>query len=294
VVDGMDSLTKVFLKNILLMFLIILIIFYFLGFEYLNKELLIIIAIIYMLLLITYVESYKFIIYIRTFVSLILTLFIIINIEYIPIYSLIIPIVIIIINIILYKRSIESENKLELQELFNERKKDLDRLKAGLKAYNIVGLNGDWGTGKSLIIEHLKKDKEDNYNFVEIDLLSLNLDDIKYSIMDELNIILKENGIFSKSSRRLKKIFSNHGFLSAIGDYLNIGSSNFKETLNGLKLDLCKLEKPTIIIYEDIDRINNINIIKSLFGINEKLVESTEKIKVWIVNTYLDSFFKVM
>lgn len=48
-----------FLKSISIMFLINLLVFYFLGFEYLNNQLFIILAIIYILILLTYRKSYR-------------------------------------------------------------------------------------------------------------------------------------------------------------------------------------------------------------------------------------------
>lgn len=62
----------------------------------------------------------------------------------------------------------EETNKEKLPILIRERGYDLNRLKLYLKEKNtnIIGLNGDFGTGKSLIIEYLKKDLGSEYYII--------------------------------------------------------------------------------------------------------------------------------
>lgn len=48
--------------------------------------------------------------------------------------------------------------------------------------------------------------------------------------------------------------------------------------MKGLQIEMSRLEKDVLIIYEDIDRINDVTIIKKIFSINEKL--SNERIKI--------------
>lgn len=62
----------------------------------------------------------------------------------------------------------EETNKEKLPILIRERGYDLNRLKLYLKEKNtnIIGLNGDFATGKSLIIEYLKKDLGSEYYII--------------------------------------------------------------------------------------------------------------------------------
>ena len=48
--------------------------------------------------------------------------------------------------------------------------------------------------------------------------------------------------------------------------------------IKGIKKEIHLLEKPLLIIYEDLDRINNFEVIQKILGISEKL--SSEHIKI--------------
>ena len=49
------------------------------------------------------------------------------------------------------------EQKQENEELFQERKFDMQRLEAYLQSFSIIGINGSWGSGKSFLVEYLDK-----------------------------------------------------------------------------------------------------------------------------------------
>ena len=55
-------------------------------------------------------------------------------------------------------------------DLFVERKYDLERLLNYLNYFSIIGINGEWGSGKSFLTDYLK-----NFILIKIDLLSCNL-----------------------------------------------------------------------------------------------------------------------
>ena len=87
------------------------------------------------------------------------------------------------------------------EELFTERKYDLKRLIDYLNNFSIVGINGEWGSGKSFLTDHLQ-----DFTLVKIDLLSCNIDEIQSVIINEIDKLLKKEGIFSPFSPKLKKI----------------------------------------------------------------------------------------
>ena len=103
------------------------------------------------------------------------------------------------------KTSIKVEDK---KELFEERKEDLKRLEKYLKDFNIVGIDGDWGSGKSFLTDHLE-----GYIKIKIDLLACNEDDIQIVVLNELDKLLKNQRIFSSYSPKLKKILRKERFL---------------------------------------------------------------------------------
>lgn len=174
----------------------------------------------------------------------------------------------------------EETNKEKLPILIRERGYDLNRLKLYLKEKNtnIIGLNGDFGTGKSLIIEYLKKDLGSEYYIIEIDVLSSNSDDIQIILMNEIDKILRNHGIFSRYSPKLRSFFSENNILRNIELGFFYDDTIFINMIKGIKKEIHLLEKPLLIIYEDLDRINNFEVIQKILGISEKL--SSKHIKI--------------
>ena len=95
-------------------------------------------------------------------------------------------------GIILFK-SVYYTSKINFknnEDLFVEHKYDLKRLLNYLENFSIIGINGEWGSGKSFLTDHLK-----NFILIKIDLLSCNIDEIQTVILNELDKLLKNQGI---------------------------------------------------------------------------------------------------
>lgn len=168
----------------------------------------------------------------------------------------------------------KKNNKIkEKKELFEERKEDLKRLEKYLKDFNIVGIDGDWGSGKSFLTDHLE-----GYIKIKIDLLACNEDDIQIVVLNELDKLLKNQRIFSSYSPKLKKILRKERFFENIGDVLVSDDTLYSEVLSGLARDLDKIDGTILIIYEDLDRVEDKNVIKKILGISEKI--SSNKVKI--------------
>lgn len=168
----------------------------------------------------------------------------------------------------------KKNNKIkEKKELFEERKEDLKRLEKYLKDFNIVGIDGDWGSGKSFLTDYLE-----GYIKIKIDLLACNEDDIQIVVLNELDKLLKNQRIFSSYSPKLKKILKKERFFENIGDVLVSDDTLYSEVLSGLARDLDKIDGTILIIYEDLDRVEDKNVIKKILGISEKI--SSNKVKI--------------
>ncbi len=164
--------------------------------------------------------------------------------------------------------------------LTKSQKHDADRIIKYIKRFNIVGINGAWGTGKSYVLDYIIKKSEiaNNHIFIKIDSLSCNLDQIQSVIFDSISRVLNNEHVFSKSTKITKKFLSNMSILDSMYSLLTTDEISYSDALNTLKQELNNINKSVIIIYEDIDRINDIEIIKKIFSISEQLV--CEKIKI--------------
>lgn len=166
------------------------------------------------------------------------------------------------------------------ENLFPQRKYDLERIIYYLNYMKTIGINASWGSGKSFLINSLKThpDIQEKYIFIQIDLLSCNLDDIQNILLNEMEKVLYNNRIFSKHSKKLKKILREQTQLQNLGAYFVHDDVSFSDAIAGFCHELECLCKTIVIIYEDIDRINNPEVIRKIFSISEKFSNYSVKI----------------
>ena len=158
-------------------------------------------------------------------------------------------------------------------DLFVEHKYDLERLLNYLNYFSIIGINGEWGSGKSFLTNHLK-----NFTLIKIDLLSCNVDEIQTVILNELDKLLKNQGIFSPFSPKLKKILQQGKLFENISQLFVKNDISYSEAITGLHNNLRSINKPVVIVYEDLDRVENTTVIKQILDISEKIAGDNVKI----------------
>lgn len=200
---------------------------------------------------------------------------------------LIISIIFILISMIsslsgyVYKSLFNSENKIVAEIPFIEsRKNDLQRLTALIKDKHIgtIGIEADWGTGKTYTLKktfEILKCEDYPYEEVNIDILATNMDNILDYLVNELNDVLKRNNIISVNADFLKT-FSDNNLLSEIYNIMKDSPDTYSEKFNKFREELRSIDKTIIIVIEDIDRINDVEKIKKLLYLGEKISEADE------------------
>lgn len=181
-----------------------------------------------------------------------------------------------------------SGNKTEeagtTKTLFVERQNDLNRLRDYLDKFSIVGLNGDWGSGKSFLTDQLK----DDFHMVKIDLLSCNLEEVQSLVIGELDKVLKEEGVLSPFSPKIRKMLNQGGLLEKIGGLFIKDDVLFTEALEQFRKDLNHLPFRILIVFEDLDRVENTDVIKKIMGISEKLAGDNISVLYQFSEEHLD------
>lgn len=160
-------------------------------------------------------------------------------------------------------------------ELYSARRYDLERILAKLQEASIVGINAGWGDGKSFLTDRLLKRESirEDYEVIRMDLLVCNLDRIESILLEELNQLLQKHRIYTFSSQHLQKLLQvapNTSWLSEIYPVKSSISGAFRELKDALSHIPCKI----LIVYEDIDRIQDRTVLKNIFAISEKLADS--------------------
>jgi len=169
-------------------------------------------------------------------------------------------------------------DKRGYHDLFPEQVYDLERLGHFVEAFEITGINSAWGTGKTFLMKKFVDDNMDKYVFIRIDLLSCNLDEIQNLLIDEMERVLLANRIYSRYSKKLKRMMDKSDVFSKIPNILSDDAPTYAVALEEFKNELKLVGKPIVIIYEDIDRIESEDIIKKVFSISEQLASDWIKI----------------
>lgn len=169
-----------------------------------------------------------------------------------------------------------NSTKAKYENLFSERKYDLDRLINYLQQFNIVGINAHWGDGKSYLFKLFQDKSKDQYYFINIGVLSVTVDTIEKFVVDEINHILEENGIYSSASSKIKD-FVKQPVFHDLGN-LFVDSNSYTELFETLSKDVQRLKKTIVITFEDIDRIKSTETIYKIFALADKL--ASENIKI--------------
>ena len=186
----------------------------------------------------------------------------------------------IIISFYMYGILCKDKNEKNTSEvhLFEQQKNDISRLGNYINSYNSVGINGEWGTGKSYITDFLIKQNNNKYIPVVISLLTCDVDNIAEILMDRLSSVMKNNLIYSKYANQIVHAFKNTGIVQSILSLFWKNNYSYGDIFDGFKIECAALDKPVLIVFEDIDRIKNKENLTSLFSVAEKL--ACNKIKI--------------
>ena len=161
--------------------------------------------------------------------------------------------------------------KIRQDELFKERKFDLYNIKRLIKdnQSNILGIDAAWGMGKTSLISNLIREEKNNYRFIVIDVLSLNFDNTIDFLIKKINFFLLKDGVRNFSASRLLAILQNK--YKHLYNVLLEEDDSYYDIFESFKQNICRLRTPIIVIFDDIDRINQGDHLKKLFYISEKL-----------------------
>ncbi|MCL2224365.1 MAG: P-loop NTPase fold protein [Defluviitaleaceae bacterium] len=183
----------------------------------------------------------------------------------------------VVVKLIIEKSNKKNRNSHDSKLLLNQ-EKDMERLGYYIDNFESIGMNGEWGSGKTFLTDMFIKENKNKYDFIKIGLLDCDLDEIQNLLLSELDRVLSRGHIFSVQSLKIKKILNKIDLLDGVRTFLFPDNESYLGAIREMK-ELFKLaKKPVVIIFEDIDRISDIDIIKKLFSIAEQL--TCEKIKV--------------
>ena len=188
-------------------------------------------------------------------------------------YSVIFIYFLFILNIIFKFTSLRRENQEEKEEIYLERKDDADYIIDFIqndKNKNIftLGIDSEYGAGKTFLVEKtLEKLNPNKYEIIKIRCLLLEREEVYSYIIEEIKKILARNLIFisnlKKFHKSILKIFDNR-FLGGISNLFSYNSVT--DDIDNLKDTIKKLNKNIVIVFDDIDRTNDIEKIEKILS----------------------------
>lgn len=169
----------------------------------------------------------------------------------------------------LFLNCIRPENFDDDKKNFSERNFEFNRIKDMISKYNIVGINAQWGDGKTFLFKRLERDLKNEYRFLTIKVLSVTVDSVENFILNEINYLLEKESIFSITSSKIKDLL-NQPILHNVGKVF-LSASSFTNSFEQIKQDVRKIGKPLVITFEDVDRIEDKEILFKIFSIVDML-----------------------
>lgn len=173
-----------------------------------------------------------------------------------------------------------SDMSSDSPELYQERRKDVNEIRLYLDRFSSIGIDGVWGSGKTVLMNAVVNDQElkDRYIFITIHLLSVDFDKVQDVIISEIGKALESQGIFSAGVPGLLKWLKADSRTSTFLRLFVPEEDSYTESMRELKKELSHLDgREIVIIYEDIDRVREPDNIRKLFSISENLTSASVK-----------------
>jgi len=182
--------------------------------------------------------------------------------------------------------------------LLPQQERDLERIKNYLGYLDIVGVCSAWGTGKTFLLSTLEKRekkkhaRDRSYEFIHVDLLASQLDELQTIILYEIDKILLRYGRISKRSKKFKDLLGRSGPWSRLTPVIFTDDVSFSNAVRDMGKEIGGIKKTVVIVYEDIDRISNPRTIRKIFGISGTLASKHIKIVYQYDKGMLEKRFK--
>lgn len=176
------------------------------------------------------------------------------------------------INAISYDKILK-KNEISDKEIFPEREEDIKYILKFIenkdnKNITTLGIDSKFGTGKTFIVEKiLERLNTEEYEQIKVRCLFLEKEEVYYYIIEKIKKVLSKNLIFisnlKKFHKSILKIFDNK-FLGGLNELLSDSSKT--DEIDNLKDIIRKLKKTIVIVFDDIDRTQDIEKIEKILS----------------------------
>ena len=165
-------------------------------------------------------------------------------------------------------------------DLFSVRKDDLERFSKYIESFDTIGVLGDWGSGKTYLVDEYIKRHKGEYELIKIETLTCNLDSIDSYLFQQFENVLWRNRIYPKYSRQIQNLMNDDGIFKQLKPIAMKGTISNVTAFHGFCSDIQKLDKQILLVCEDIDRIseNDVGQIAKILDLCAKLAGKNVKV----------------
>lgn len=156
-------------------------------------------------------------------------------------------------------------------ELLPTREEDLKRLKEYLSFDCVVGISGEWGTGKSYLADYFLKEHGQNTDVIKIGLFELNANEPANVFLWAIDNLLRKHGYFSRHSKAISNMLGSHAILSDFAGAVFPDYEGIDDSIGGIRDKLRQLRIPVYFVIEDLDRLKDAEKIRTVLSLCERL-----------------------
>ena len=165
------------------------------------------------------------------------------------------------------------EEKENFPTIFEEHRYDIKRIKSLLNQTRILGIQSSWGNGKSFVVDYfcnLSEIKE-QYFIIKIEALAYQYDEFDKVLISKLDDLLRSQHIFSFYASEALNTLGKNIWGRLVYHYFRGNETGNTSMFKGLKEEVGQLPKKVLIIFEDLERVNQEDAVKKILAISELL-----------------------
>lgn len=158
--------------------------------------------------------------------------------------------------VIFCKNRIDGDNNN--LKLYPSRKTQEDILTYALENYNLIVLDGKWGSGKTTFMNIAMRDNMEKYYYIPINVMLFeNRNSLKTEFLNQLKGIFKKEGIFQGSLMDFDYYLDgvSNDWVKVVKNIIFSKSKSFKEANEKLKSEIGKIEKRIVVGIDNLERI---------------------------------------
>ncbi len=213
--------------------------------------------------------------------------------EYYIVHLIFLLVIVVICYRTMNKRDLKNSTDYnDTEKLYVNRIPAFKRFENAIKEYNGIGINGEFGIGKTVFIKNYIKEHSENI-YIFISLVSINVDNVEAYILKQLRQVLLNNRIYDNSIDVIIAHFEKWKLANIFND-----SMSYCDMFEGIKKSLKLINnKKIVFIIDDLDRVVNKEIIIKIFNIFELLCGENDKnnclksIYLYDINNLIDIMY---